>query len=348
MRYQTATEYLIIVAVVIIISLIVVTTLGGVTSIGSSESTKATEYAARRPVSIVSWTASQTGGTSITFTTSELITLDRFETACLNVSLNKRMSVGEKYTLQFPGYYPISTPLRLSYLQNDYRYLWTADVLGTCNGLLQSLIGFYRFEGNEYDASRKRYDGSLLSNTTSNYPRYTPGYRGLGLTNDGGLSTAQQLLVGSVATKPEYNFSDFTIATWAYATGTGNMAYMRIGPGYDVLGAFFSDGFQTYYGGSFTGYSVNPVTLANWSFITMTLSSNTPSNATYSYYVNGILRNQTTVPLNRSVILPSSVIEIAGTSGTLGQKYQGTLDEMLIWNRSLSAAEVTQLYNGMR
>ena len=72
-----------------------------------------------------------------------------------------------------------------------------------------------------------------------------------------------------------------------------------------------------------------------WNQLTYTFNGTTES-----LYLNGTLDNRTVQP----IALNSSLIFL-GTEATLNRNYAGLIDEMGIWNRSLTNSEVIQLYN---
>lgn len=117
-RAQTATEYLIILAVVIIIALIVVGVLGGIPGIGgSSRASARTAYWQTTEIGVPSYSFSQTGDDSLTLQNNKAgpIIIERvslnsdlsavssssstiFENDTVELAINQTMAPGESYT----------------------------------------------------------------------------------------------------------------------------------------------------------------------------------------------------------------------------------------------------------
>ena len=66
------------------------------------------------------------------------------------------------------------------------------------------------------------------------------------------------------------------------------------------------------------------------------------NGSTASIYVDGLIRNATTIPGAARTIQSRSKDLLIGKNGT--QIFNGTIDELAIWNRSLSASEIADLY----
>ena len=72
----------------------------------------------------------------------------------------------------------------------------------------------------------------------------------------------------------------------------------------------------------------------------------TPSPASVKIFVNGVQRNLSTIRNSlTSTIITAANLEIGGLDGT-NYPYNGSMDEVRIWNRSLSADEIRQQYYG--
>ena len=105
-KSQTATEYLIILAVVIVIAMIVVGVLGGIPSIGVSAQDRAllARWKTESPVAISTWKA----GNHFTVIDvknngAETLTLHSVELANLDFFIEEILSIGQKHRLKVPG-----------------------------------------------------------------------------------------------------------------------------------------------------------------------------------------------------------------------------------------------------
>jgi hypothetical protein len=128
----------------------------------------------------------------------------------------------------------------------------------------------------------------------------------------------------SYVVAPEVVFEAYGAGEW---TGTNSM-YPYVG----YLGDAGLDGLVRIYTGHFVNYGVN-----DWLHLVAT-----QSGTTLRVYVNGALSGQLEVP---GVITPDGAPElyVGGTFWTY--EADGIADEVGIWCRALSGAEVAQLYN---
>lgn len=86
-----------------------------------------------------------------------------------------------------------------------------------------------------------------------------------------------------------------------------------------------------------TGY-----TDGDWHFITYVINR---SNNTETVYMDAVARGATIDISSVTGTAGTGASMLIGTKGNLGQYYSGTLDDVRIYNRALSAAEITTLYN---
>lgn len=87
------------------------------------------------------------------------------------------------------------------------------------------------------------------------------------------------------------------------------------------------------------------VTDTNWHMVTFTYDgSATPAGV--KLYKDGVLQSWTTTHKNTlsATTLTSFPLEL-GAIGSTGLPFQGLMDEVGVWNRDLSQAEITELYN---
>lgn len=219
--------------------------------------------------------------------------------------------------------------------------------------LNNGLIGYWTFDGNKI-AGVTAYDSSTSGNngTMTNGPLPTIGKVGQALRFDG---TDDYVAIGNSST---YNFdraNTFSISAWFYKDSI-------TGP----LGIFTKQNTTT---GQFTGYGI--AILNNNLTPSFGLQSNTSNQAnitspavsagawhhivgTYDgsssasglkMYVDGVLQSSTiTSDTLTSSIVNTVAPQISGRNGA-NQLSPGKIDEVRLYNRVISAAEVTALYN---
>lgn len=98
--------------------------------------------------------------------------------------------------------------------------------------------------------------------------------------------------------------------------------------------------------GSTNRFSLTTPTVSDgvWSHVALTWDGTTSAN-TVKAYVNGGTPTTATASSTETTQAPVN-LAIASLSGGGANFFNGALDEIGIWSRELSAAEITQLYNG--
>ena len=91
--------------------------------------------------------------------------------------------------------------------------------------------------------------------------------------------------------------------------------------------------------GEFVDSNNNAVTLNAWQFVTMTYTS---ASKVVSFYVNAVSQGSGT--LNADPLTSSQAFTIGNNTAT-DRAFNGSLDDVRIYNRALSAQEVKRLYN---
>lgn len=211
------------------------------------------------------------------------------------------------------------------------------------------IVGYWSFDdcklNKATDSSGYGNTGTLtnfaLSGATSNWT--TAGKRGCALDFDG---TNDYINAGSSST---YKPADITISLWAkynalteFMIFSGNNAdWGNYTSGWVLEAARTSAG--TVRPAFFTGagnyiHSTQPVSVGKWYHIVGTYNST--SNVA-SIYVDGVRTSTTT---NADIPYGSSNLIIGSISGDR-YFFNGSIDEYRIYNRALSANEVTALYN---
>jgi hypothetical protein len=204
-------------------------------------------------------------------------------------------------------------------------------------------VGVYSVAGGQVKF-KNRQSGTVLL-TTSTPGNYTIIYK-----NDWNNYAQLQILNVNNATSS----SDFVISEvsmWGYDNriiDNGQFIFRVEGMGLNRTSLLSNTTYQFYtkYGGG----SGSNLSLNKWQHVAVTRSS----NGTTNYYINGILSGTA----NQNSGTPK-----AGTSNTLignghwhgtgdamnrTHPFNGTIDELAVWNRVLSAGEISALYNNSK
>jgi len=216
--------------------------------------------------------------------------------------------------------------------------------------LTGGLVGLWSFNGNDVnwtanqalDQSGNANHGTLVSMSTTTSP--AKGKIGQALTFDG---TDDYINVGTAST---YNFtsSDFSVAFWIYrmeiAASVSDMLFSR--------GVFEQEGWQismcncdqamafTSYQAGATQYVqiTNGPRLNEWDHAVFVRSGSVGK-----WYINGV---EATLGLNDAIVNPvSSNQSLTFMNGDPNAYPKARMDEVRIYNRALSAAEILQLYD---
>jgi len=205
------------------------------------------------------------------------------------------------------------------------------------------LVGFWPFdEGwgiSTADKSGNNNNASLGVTNWEYVPSWTLGKFGYALRFDGSDDYARVDNVRVNSSSAAYN----TVAFWMYWTGINNQMPFGWNTAYDLLlyGGCF--GFNT---GQSNVLGVSSSGLANsWHHIVAIFYNGVPSGATVSLYIDGVKQNiyscTGSTTASRSV---TSTAIISGWGTDSGYKFGGVLDEVKIFNRSLSDTEILREY----
>ncbi len=205
------------------------------------------------------------------------------------------------------------------------------------NGLLNEsgLVGLWHLNGNALDSSGEGNDGTEQN--------------GVAITNKGRFQQAYEFdgvndFIDVNSVKDNFNRTkDFTITGWVNWLG-GDRMYML---GYESSRFVFGKRNEKVHfrytnatGSGFTIESITTFTLNEWTYITVTYES---SSQTVNIYYNGNFENSGTIPITNDFD-GVQLITIGSISG-IGSFWNGTIDEVRVYNRSLSSSEIRELYN---
>jgi hypothetical protein len=360
MHSQTATEYLIITAVVIIIAVITVSSLSGTLSLGGDESSVRIFWKSNKPISIQSWTVDR-AGTQITFqnTGAMPLRLDSVTIGIATIRLAQPLAVGESYTFYTPAMRELTPtmyryPLAINYtdLQNQASYTINSSqtvLVGTSapgTGSLNSplgngLIGFYPLDRLiDLSPFNRNMTGGAALNFTSGLRRSitAPGYQGANIQV---INVSNFSYNGSLSISFWANFS-----TWQSGGATVSQVVASIGSGatgFDLEQSNSVLRFNTQYNGTFNSCYRGLNYAGVYTHYTFTFDG-----ANCHYYINttdvtiyGATPNQPIANVTQSNIQ----LTIGWNTNGGGALLNGSLDTLMIWNRVLSPSEVQQIYD---
>lgn len=228
---------------------------------------------------------------------------------------------------------------------------------GSSGGMLSNgLVGYWKMDENTgttgYDSSGNGKTGTLGNGTAGYVPSWSSGKFGSGLNFDG---TDDNISIGD---HDIYSFGNgtsdigFTASAWVYATN-GISRYivhknsewrLRLNTnGYVACSA--TDNSTTSDIGRTTGIALST---GAWHYVTCTYDGS-GVNAGFKIYVDGIRSDTIDDPSGTSYIAMenlSTIVDV-GTISVSSPSYvfSGKIDDVRIYNRALSAAEVRQLYS---
>ena len=205
-------------------------------------------------------------------------------------------------------------------------------------GLSCGLVGYWTFDGKDMnngvvlDKSGNGNHGNAISISTSTF--YVPGKIGQAGRFDGGDDYVQ-------TSSSVISTTDVTISSWIYLKSfvsigqiltNGSTIFRTVGVNKRL--EFSSNNFTT------TSHSgTNSLLLNTWYHVTVTRNNSNQAN----FYINGILVG--TANQNSGTPVSGSYNIRIGAISVSTQNQDGTIDDVRIYNRALSASEVKQLYN---
>lgn len=203
------------------------------------------------------------------------------------------------------------------------------------------LVGMWSFNGPDYDSSSTTaevLDVSGNGNRGNNFSAtLTQGKVGQALNFNG---TNSRVII------PDSNSLDatnVTVSAWfradSWADGDRNGVFIK-GEAY-YLTVDPNGKIHVYaYGKTSAGYHASNATLNinEWYHVALTIDDNG-----FKTYINGVLDN--TVSTGGSVSVSGADAAIGSEHNGTGRFFNGKIDEVRVYNRALSAAEIKQLYN---
>ena len=207
-------------------------------------------------------------------------------------------------------------------------------------GLNDGLVAYYPFNGNADDESGKGNNGSV---TTSDVTFINEGKIGMGAKfAEGVLNKAIE-----VSDSPSLNINEaITMTAWVKLDGTntdnGNAIISKNGSGSEPYAFFASNSglsgnISVYFKGDINSGIKCP--LNTWTHLAVTYDQNN-----FVFYVNGV-KASTKNSTNRLSDSSGMKLYIGASPFGAIEDFSGLMDDVRIYNRSLSEAEVQELYN---
>ena len=203
----------------------------------------------------------------------------------------------------------------------------------TPSTLWDSLLAYYTADNTPNDALGT-YNGTLVNGAT-----YGTGIINQGFSLDG-VNDYVDLPVGTFSPS-----GDFTISLWIKPNATGfQFTLSRGGFTSNAISAYIITGALRFIIANNSTYQILQTNLGyasigNWYNMVLTKSS---TDNLYRFYVNDTLINSHAITVNPTFINDTMYF---GRQAGGSNYYNGILDEVALFNRALTATEVTELYN---
>jgi hypothetical protein len=201
------------------------------------------------------------------------------------------------------------------------------------------LVAFWAFDGDATDSSGNGNDGTLMG------PTFVNGVSGSALNFDGIDDRVR------VDDNPTLGLTDeFTFAAWihprTFGEGTPGNGYGRIFEkvacyAFYVRNASAQDQIAVLIAGSSYTSSSNAIQLGTWQYVTATFDANLGSNQV-EFFVDGAPTG--TATRNTPAATNTNRINI-GNRGAADRTFDGIIDDLKIWNRPLTPAEISAEYS---
>lgn len=207
------------------------------------------------------------------------------------------------------------------------------------------LVSWWKGENNAQDSFKNNYHGTLLGDAA-----YTTGRVGKAFKFDG-IDDLLDLGAMSGTLFADPTNSSLSVSFWvktsAIKSPQGALYILDSGAGTDGRRGFYCNTAQGVLSCAVRQSSkiyqvsaANMIPLNSWKHVALTFDNN---DKQLKLYVDGALsKTGTENSVEMSFVSPQAVI---GASNTKSLLFNGTLDEVAVWNRALSAAEVESLFD---
>lgn len=208
----------------------------------------------------------------------------------------------------------------------------------------QGLVGYWSFnDGRGLTAGDSSGNNNTVTLTGTTTPTWVPGKKGSALSFDGISSRA----VISGPTMVPSGATQFTVAAWAKKnTSAGGMVAYKNGPFFLNMGTVLGNsGFVVHTSGGWAGaQGVTNLNVGQWYHLALTYNSN---NSLISVYVNGKLDGtgvQTGGIGSAIDCIGIGYSSDSGCSVSNTSYFNGSVDDLRLYNRALTASEIYNLY----
>jgi len=234
--------------------------------------------------------------------------------------------------------------------------IWSSSTFAACNIVTNGLVGCYTLEGNANDGSGNGNHGTAAAGVS-----FVKGKAGQAAKLDGGATGYIRI------PNPAQKFDrEYTLSAWVSTAGRGHTVMSKYGfvggqpMGFGVLSQQPNGTFSNYNSGSTVfGFT----TLYSWypsSYPSFTLPVNEFHLVTITYsvgrtkiYIDGQFTTENaSFPHTSSLDNPFDILigshfneRGATVASATGRTFDGLVDEVRIYNRAITDAEVKQLYN---
>ena len=135
---------------------------------------------------------------------------------------------------------------------------------------------------------------------------------------------------------------NYTVSAWVYKKGTGDKGVITFDT-YDPSWAIDGDGHIYIYDSGYKVDSIGTIELNKWQHVVF-VREGTGANE-LKYYINGVADSSVAHADSISAVITFAIG--SDRTGNLNHLYywNGSIDEVAIWDRSLSATEILDLYN---
>ena len=216
------------------------------------------------------------------------------------------------------------------------------------SSLQTGLIGYWPFCGNANDASGNGNNGTVngATLTTDRFGNASSAYSFDGV--DDFISTNLVPVIGSNNRSVSFflkaesipTSTDYACISWGGNTPSCSQAGLDF-----ECNIFNFGGINARIDGTCTAkYSTNSFDL-NWHMITYVVNNNLGNSfSSIQIYIDGVLANTASYNGSTTVNTTNLATLIFGNSNKLNRYLHGKLDDIVIWNRALTTAEIQQLY----
>mgnify|MGYP006277923475 CR=1 FL=1 len=384
MRSQTATEYLIILAVVITIGMIVASTLGVLPSMGSGsdEAAVRARWGSNTPVGISEWTT-DTIGTQVRFVNNGRVslTITGLSVEGRRVDIDRRLPIGGNYLFTHIGSYEPTEEsyqydIEINYTETETGTKYTInetdlDLVGTSStgdsnlgaDLLRDLVGWWRFDESSWTAdSADAVDssGNGLTGTVRGDAATTTD----GVLRNAGMfdGTGDYLDIADVGNALDFSESDsFSITFWMKADSDSNSGIITNWNSFPFFAGPTSEGWFVRYAGraiEFGGSDRSEMSCCGEQVFTTTQTLGT---GIWHHVCISYTGEQAIMYINGSLDSTHGAFDALSYDGWAGSgipeerigwyeessselDYDGQIDEVMVFARALSADEIKQIY----